>query len=413
MSTNEFPITSQQVAMLDFIDGRTDDYYLMVEAFHLRGPIDIAVLRDSVVSVVLRHEVLRAVFPADSALYRVLPLADDMISDLFTVSEGHTTSVPEALAAGVAHVSTAIALDEQPPFRIWVCPVDAESTVIAIGGHHLVFDAWSFMLFYEDLAAEYKRIRDSGPERPTPPQYTSARPAQAPPLDGWSDLFDRPYKGIRELQASAATPKGAAAMLRRTWSDFGNDVAVAAKGFGVTPYVLGAAAMLSALAEMLDDKQVIMGTAYAGRASAASVNAMGYFSTTLFVGADLGGEQDLVSGIDSILRQWHRAPRIQWEDLLDHYRARDVYPVKFSFQPTHLASPALVLDGAATERLRPSGGGGMVARRPIDVLVGYDAKNINAGLVYRTDAVDEPSAVALLDNFAQQLRELCYRGLRV
>lgn len=398
----ERPLSVQQREMLDFIGARTDDYYLNVEVFLVSGRLDVAALRRALSAVVARHETVRSTFPHDGGVYRVLPASDELVDGVWCVDDG-VTSVAEAVAEGTRWAGAPLHLDRQPPLRFWVGRVDDATTVLAIGRHYLAFDAWSMTLLYEELATGYGSADVRGPAR----QYHDIA-SDAGPLDGWSDLFDRPFAGARELYRGAATPLGPCETVRYDRRSLGTAVTVAAKGYRVTPYLLGTAAMLLALSDLLDDPQVLVGSAYAGRVSAGSARVIGYLATTIFIGADLaavGGVDQLVAHLNEQLRRWYRGPRVQWQPLLEHYGAADAYAVKFTLLPVDFARPGLSLDGVSVERLEPPVEGS--ARRPLDLLAAYDDDVLTAHLTYRTDVVDRDAAEGLLDRFVARLEEIC------
>jgi hypothetical protein len=401
------PLAVQQQLMLDFIGTRVDDSYLNVEAFHVRGRLDIGRLRQALCAVLERHEVLRARFPSGRPVYEVLPMSAELIDRVFRWAPDALT-LADAVAAGTSWVGRPMALDQEPPLRMWVCRVASEDTAVLFGGHYLVFDAWSFMLFYEDLAAEYEHPADD-PERSRPPQYACVDAgANTSDTEDWSELFDREYRALRDLDRQATTRTGPAGVLRHSWDDLGEGLRTAARVSGVTPFVVGAAAMLGALSDLLGDPEVIVGSAYAGRATAASVRAIGYFATTIFFSADLdapGGSAALLRRINDQLRRWHTSPRVQWQPLLARYQAADTHPAKFAFLPMDFARPQLVLDGLPTERLAPTAV--RTARRPIDLLAGYDSTTITATLTYRRDVLDPDAAHTLVNRFGVRLREVC------
>jgi hypothetical protein len=398
----ERPLSVQQREMLDFIGTRTDDYYLNVEVFLASGRLDVAALRQALSAVVARHETVRSTFPHDGGIYRVLPASEELIDGMWCVDDG-VTSVAEAVAEGTRWAGAPLHLDRQPPLRFWVGRVDDATTVLAIGRHYLAFDAWSMTLLYEELAAGYGSADVRGPAR----QYHDIA-SDAGPLDGWSDLFDHPFAAARELYRRAANPLGPCATLRCDHRSLGSAVTMAAKRYRVTPYVLGSAAMLLAVSDLLDDPQVLVGSAYAGRVTAGSARVIGYLATTIFVGADLaavGGVDRLVAHLHQQLRRWYRGPRVQWQPLLERYGAADAYAVKFTLLPGDFARPGLSLDVVSVERLDPPVEGS--ARRPLDLLATYDDEIVTGHLTYRTDVVDRGVAEDLVDRFVVRLEEIC------
>jgi condensation domain-containing protein len=401
------PLTVQQRAMLDFIGTRVDDYYINLEAFHACGPFDLSAFRGALSAVVARHEAIRSIFPARGDCREVLPATDGLTDSILLVTRD-VPGVASAIRAGAAWAGAAMALDRRPALRVWIGRIGPADTVLVFAGHYLVFDAWSFMLFYEDLAVQYGRARGGGhPVKPAP-QYGDVLFESSPgALDGWSGLFGRPYVKLRELRRRTPSRLGPGNVLVRRGAVDGS-VEEAAKAWRVSPFVLGAAAMLRTVSDTLHDSQVIIGSAHAGRMTADAVRAIGYAATTIFLGADLArttAAGELIKQLNDQLMRWHGGERIQWQPLLEHYRATDAYAVKFAFQPDSFARPQLTLEGLSTERLRlpPA----TTARRPVDLLAAYGDGVVTAQLRYRTDVVPGPAAEHLLDRFFARLEEIC------
>jgi hypothetical protein len=393
--------------MLDFIGDRVDDHYVNVEAFHIHGAVDLAALRKAVSSVLDRHDMLRSVYPPGADHYRILPYGEHLVDRILHVGHGPADRA-DAVAAGVDRVGRPMRLDSEPPLRIWFDRIDTEQAVLVVAGHYLVFDAWSLTLLYEELAAAYRRARSGTAEPPRPVQYHELeRGLPADGLAGWTDLFDRPYRRSRELSRRVRTPLGPASAIRRSWDTTPGAVEQAARAYRLTPYVVGAAAMLRALSDTSGDPQVIIGCAFAGRTTAESATVIGFLATTIFLGADLGrvaGTGDLLHHLNGQLRRWYTHPRVEWQSLLEHYAAADAYVAKFAFLPDQFARPTPALDGTSTQRLPTSAGAAL--RRPIDLLASYGQSRVTAALTYRSDALTAAKAERLLGRFAVRLREI-------
>jgi hypothetical protein len=405
--SDEWPLSVQQRAMLDFIGDRVDSHYVNVETFRIVGPLDVAALRRALSEVCQRHDMLRSAYPRGRDTYRVLPCSEELVDRILEVSDGWA-DLADALAEGVRRGAAPMALDDGPPLRLWLGRVDATHAVLVVTGHYVVFDGWSFTLFYADLSAAYRRNRAGGAELSRPPQYREF-PFEAPAgaLDGWTDMFDAPYKRCRELSGQVGSGWGPAAVLRQSWGTAPRATELAARSFRVTPYVVGIAAMLRALSDTLDDPQVIVGSAYAGRTSADSANVIGFFANTVFLYADLrevSSTPELVRHVDGQLRSWLRHPRTQWQPLLEHYAATDAYVAKVAFHPDEFAQPTLTLDGTTTERLPAPAGAS--ARRPFELVAGYAHDSVTTALTYREDVVTEATATGLLTRFADRLGEI-------
>jgi mycobactin peptide synthetase MbtE len=408
---DEHALTEQQVAMLDFIAAPQDTYYLVTELFRLEGELDVSVLRSAVRLLVERHGMARARFDHRSPVYRIKEF-DSESADAMLHDGGETAGVDEAVAAASAWLRAPLRLAEEPPLRFFVTRCGEKEWVFGAAGHHLVFDGWSFKIVWEELSTSYRAMRagQAPPLKPAPQygQAASARRADRPVADRSAE-FGRPYSAIRALQERAASPLGPARREYATVAQGLDELVVAqARARDTTPYALGCAAMLRALAEVLGDDQGIFGTAFAGRLNGAAVRTVGYFSTSIFVAADLAfhtTDEALLDHVKRTVAQWQAGDRLQWERVLDAYGARDLYPVKFSFQPAAMVQPEPALEGLVVHRIvSPPGSTG---RRPLDLAVRYGGGAIDVDAAYREDAIDLADVRRLVDGFAQQLRKLC------
>jgi len=407
----EHQLTEQQVSMLAFIGATEDTYYLVTELFRLEGELDVDALRTAVRLLVERHGMSRARFDHRSSVYRIEEF-DPAAAEAMVHDGGTADGVEAGVKAAAAWLRAPLRLADEPPLRFFVTRCGEGEWVFGAAGHHLVFDGWSFKLVWEELSEAYRALRSAEtPVLKPAPQYAescgSRRAAVA--AQDWSGEFGRDYTAIRALQARAAATLGPA---RREYATIAEDldtlVVARARALGTTPYVLGCAAMLRALADVLADDQAIFGTAFAGRLSGAAVRTVGYFSTSIFIAADLSvhsTDAALLGHVKHTVARWQAGNRLQWEQVLDEYGARDLYPVKFSFQPTAMVQPEPALEGLSVRRIVTPPGG--VARRPLDLAVRYGDGVIDVDAAYRDDALAPADARRLVEAFAQQLRKLC------
>ncbi|WP_158702413.1 condensation domain-containing protein [Kitasatospora sp. MMS16-BH015] len=414
-------MTEQQRTMLAFIGGRRDTYYLLSEAFRLTGPVDPARLRAALGLVLSRHQVLRSVFPQEgdhcalvfdrSGLPTEASEAEAFEAETFEQEAGFP-SVAAAARAGLDRATRPMELDRGPLLRVWLGRVSPTESVLVVAGHHLVVDRWGFRLLYRELAHGYRDLAGLAASA-APPQYW---PPTTGPDRGHPDraeLFGRDYRAVRALSRAASTPRGPAGVHRKR---FGGEPArlltTAAARLSVTPYLIGLAALLGALSEVLGDPEVIVGTSFSGRTDSRSLRAMGYFSTSVFLGARLTVPPGpaLVRELERQLADWRLSPRRQWEGLLAEHRAEDLFPVKFGLEPAEAAGPGPDLDGVVVERIdepvAEPAGTAPTARRPLDIDVEYDRDALWIATTYRTDAVPPALVEDLTERFAEHLRRL-------
>jgi len=403
----EWDATVQQRTMIDFIDPVSDRYYLMPEVFRYSGTVQVDALREATLEMLRKHDVLRSLYRADGT-FVVPETAEAVVDEVFRVLDG-PLNVDEAVAAVRDSIGCPIDLTRERPLRVrlWSSP-DAIEHVVGLAVHHLCADAWSQMLLHEGLAAAYTAASSGEPVAlPTPSQYrdvVTISELEPEALDAWSSVLRRPYRGIREVQARAVDRRGPGSEVIREWTGLAPTVKAAAKEHGVSPFVLGASAFLVALGDVLGDPEVIIGSALAGRTSPAAAESIGYFATSMFLGADVSAERSaVIEQVARIVRSWTTGPRIQWETLLEAHGADDLYPFKFAFQPENLANRRLRLPGTTVVKVA-SGTAVESARRPFDCIASYDRTSVRLQAIFRTDVFDRSQAERLVDRFGDELR---------
>lgn len=407
----EHALTEQQAAMLEFIGAPEDAYYLVTEVFRLEGELDVAALRSAVRLLVERHGMARARFDHRLPTYRIEDFAPS-VADSMLHDAGALPGAEEGLASAMAWLRRPLRLAEEPPLRLYVARCGSTEWVFGASGHHLVFDGWSFKLVWDELSAAYRALRSGNvPALKPASQYADSSAVRRTDQrdEDWSAEFGRRYGAVRALQERAASPLGPA---RREYATVADDldalVVAKARALATTPYALGCAAMLRAMAEVMGDDQVIFGTAFAGRVNGAAVRTVGYFSTSIFIGADLAvhaTDEALLDHVKQTVARWQAGGRRQWEQVLAAYDARDLYPVKFSFQPAAMVQPEPVFEGLTVQRIKPPSG--TRARRPLDLAVHYGGGELDVDAAFREDALDLGEVRRLVDAFVGHLRKLC------
>jgi hypothetical protein len=131
--------------------------YNVPRCLRIRGRLDLAALERSLNEIVRRHEVLRTTFPLEAGspvqrIGRFSPLRL-MVSEL-----------PDDLVASPLNTVVKLAMEEyQRPFDLSAGPLlrtrlwrlDAEDHVLLLTMHHIVSDAWTAGILFEELAALY------------------------------------------------------------------------------------------------------------------------------------------------------------------------------------------------------------------------------------------------------------------
>ncbi|WP_129310694.1 non-ribosomal peptide synthetase [Streptomyces sp. L2] len=143
--------------------------YTLSLAHRLTGPLDLSALQAAFDEVIARHEALRTGFRLtdEGPVQEVGP----PMGCPFTVdtrapyAETATGSGSEAFTADWQRrmAEQPFDLGRPPLLRVHVLREDANTTVVLVLVHHLVFDGWSVALLLEDLSAAYRSARSGTP----------------------------------------------------------------------------------------------------------------------------------------------------------------------------------------------------------------------------------------------------------
>ena len=148
--------------------------YLIVSAFRIAGPVDLAVLQGALDDVVARHELLRTlVIRDDDPPYQMVcppcqvPLE---VRDLPPVPGESREMVIQELILEVQ--AGTISAREVPLLRALLCRFDDRDSTLLLTVHHSVSDGWSVQVILRDLGAFYTaRVTGTPPKLPQMRQY--------------------------------------------------------------------------------------------------------------------------------------------------------------------------------------------------------------------------------------------------
>ncbi|MGL6289302.1 MAG: amino acid adenylation domain-containing protein [Silanimonas sp.] len=138
---------------------------LLPSAHRLLGPFDAARFQRVLDAIVARQSALRTVFRPSADGVEQLVMAPTRVNcpfiDLST--RPHADAEADIVAAIEAMQADSIDLAAGPPFRCALFRLGAEEHVFGFVVHHLVWDGWSFDLFYREFAAHYAAESGTGP----------------------------------------------------------------------------------------------------------------------------------------------------------------------------------------------------------------------------------------------------------
>ncbi|MDH5833931.1 non-ribosomal peptide synthetase [Luteimonas kalidii] len=132
-------------------------------SLQLRGPLDVARLRQALQAVVDRHDALRAGFGPDGETFCVLDTAPLPLplTDLSTIpAHAREATLAEHRRLGV---ETPFALQQGRLFRAELLRLDAHDHVLLMHAHHIVCDGWSWWVLVRELGTVYAQGAEALP----------------------------------------------------------------------------------------------------------------------------------------------------------------------------------------------------------------------------------------------------------
>ncbi|MBF6171852.1 non-ribosomal peptide synthetase [Nocardia blacklockiae] len=276
--------------------------YNIAAALRLTGELDVDALHRALAEVVARHESLRTVYPADDQGPRQVVVDAAVATPELPVTE---TSDGTPLRDRIGEFASAgFDLAEQPPLRAAVYRVTDGGPepvhVVVLVIHHISADGVSMAPLAADLLAAYSahRYGDGAPLPALPVQYadfalwhrellgSAADPESlaARQIRFWTDALagapdvlelpaDRPRPAVQSMR-SATTEFQVGTELHRALADL-------AAATGVSLFMVVHAALAVLLARLGGARDVVIGTAVAGRGDAALDGLVGMFVNTL------------------------------------------------------------------------------------------------------------------------------------
>ncbi len=139
--------------------------YNVVEAFHVRGPLDATALEQSLNEVVRRHEALRTTFTIAAGQPKQT-LRPSLAIPLRRIDLRNVDA--SAREAGGMRVCTAEArrpfdLAKGPLLRALLIQLDAQDFILLLTTHHIVSDGWSLGVLMRELKALYTAFAKGQP----------------------------------------------------------------------------------------------------------------------------------------------------------------------------------------------------------------------------------------------------------
>ncbi|GAA3035103.1 hypothetical protein GCM10017559_73320 [Streptosporangium longisporum] len=275
-----------------------DASYNMCLVRRLRGPLDRDALAGALSGVVARHESLRTRFPeVDGVPVVVVDPPGPVTVDEVSAGTG-TGTVPSAEARALelvaALTNTPLELAGRPPLRVTLIEVAEDDHVLCVVLHHILGDGWSLNLILDEVARLY-----SGDTAlpPVPLQFGDVALWQrGRDLEGLIGHWREHLADPAPLELPVDRPRTPGTARRGDVVEVRLDAAEAAaltrlgREHGATVFMVLLAAYQVLLARHTGQKDILVGTADAGRDRMGLEAVVGYLSDTLVLRGDLSAD---------------------------------------------------------------------------------------------------------------------------
>lgn len=257
-------------------------------SLHLRGPLDVAALRQAAQRLIRHHEALRCTFsPADGRVCVAAHLPIEVpFDDLAPLPQAEREARRQAVLASEAE--TPFDLEYGPLLRFRLLRLGRDEHWLTVTAHHIVCDGWSMALLLRDLGSLYSGAAPA----PAEPLSTYARHAAAQaaqPADRRAEEYWlRQFAGeVPALQLPPDRPRPAIKTYRARRHDYVLDphLVQAVKRFGARHrasfFVTLLAAYVALLHRLTGQRDLVVGIPAAHQAAADMPNVVGHWVNVL------------------------------------------------------------------------------------------------------------------------------------
>ncbi|MFJ4986608.1 non-ribosomal peptide synthase/polyketide synthase [Streptomyces sp. NPDC088732] len=409
------------------LEGENANYNIPV-VLRLTGALDAEAMRDALRDVLVRHEVLRTVFPAPDGTPRQSVLAPESLAfdmPLVDIAE-------EDLRDRIERVSrSAFELRTDIPLRARLFRLRPQEHVLVIVVHHIAADAWSLGPLARDVSAAYA-ARSAGHVpawAPLPVQYADYTLWQRDLLgapDDPASLHSAQLAHWRERLAGlpeelalpvdrprprTATYRGGTAALHID-AALHQRMTALAQAEGVTMFMVLNAALATLFSRLGAGTDIPIGTPVAGRTDENLDQLVGFFINTLVVRTDLSGDPGFRDVLHRVRDESLGA--LAHQDLPFERLVEDLAPARSTgrhplFQTMlvlqNVAPATLDVPGLDIERIEvgdnPVFDLSFVVAEAFDT--GGDAAGVNGIVTYAADLFDQATVDVLVARLVQVL----------
>ncbi|BDA74266.1 amino acid adenylation domain-containing protein [Calothrix sp. PCC 7716] len=407
----------QRLWFLDQLQPNSTAYNL-VYSYKIQGLLDIGALETSIANIIERHELLRTNF------INIDGQAIQVINDWnknFNLSVINLQSLPDdereikALKIIQQEAERPFNLAKDVLFRVQLVQLSAETYILILNIHHIIFDGWSFGVLFTELSLNYTAYCQglTSPLTKLDIQYADFTLWQRKWLTGsilelQVNYWKQQLSGIPILELPTDRPRPRVQTYKGATKSFVLSLDLTAKlaSFaqkeGVTLFMTLLTAFKVLLCRYSGQEDVIVGTPIAGRNRREIEGLMGFFVNTLALRTDLSENpsfRELLLRVRRISLEAYTHQDVPFEQLVELQPERNlshtpIFQVMFALQNAPIEE--LQLPNLSVKILEP-----LVKTAKFDVTLSMEERNgqLIGEWEYNTDLFDDSTIERMLKNF--------------
>ncbi|AGP41601.1 hypothetical protein SCE1572_48190 [Sorangium cellulosum So0157-2] len=400
--------------------------YNMTSAVRVAGALELALLRESLAALALRHEALRTTFGVvDGEPVQVIAPEGAPAFEVVDLS-GTPAAEREAAVQGLASARAERPFDlaRGPLVRVTAIKLREDEHVLVLVAHHIVADGWTMNVLVAELAELYVAARAGRPPAlpPLPVQYADFAVWQRQRMRGavrdaelsyWRERLSG-HPPALDLRPDHPRPAGGSYRGARRTIAVDRALAEALRALGqregATLFMTLLAAFKVVLFGRTGQADLLVGTDVAGRNREEIEGLIGFFVNLLVLRTDLGGQptfRELLQRVREVTLGAYAHQDLPFEQVVDALRpAREpgrhpVVQTLFVLQntpATDLALPGIRFTAVELDR--------EVSRFDLGVFVEETDEGLACAWKYRADLFEPSTIEAMAAHFMAVLRAI-------
>ncbi len=420
--TAPMSFAQQRLWFIDHMHGGSAQYNMPM-ALKVSGEFDLTAATKAINAIIARHETLRTVFVKDAQgpKQQILDSVEFAFAEYDLSADEQWQSTLDTLIAQDAHQPFDLTKDLMVRAGFIRLPQDS---VLLFNTHHIASDGWSMGIFLKEFAEFYRAALRHQPLNMTPLalQYADFAHWQRQWLDGgqsdaqlayWQQqLADVPT--VHGLVLDKPRPE---VKLHEGATVFGTmDKATSqqlqqlANRHGLTLFMLLHGALALVLARHGSTKDIVIGTAVAGRMQAELESIIGFFVNTLAlrVSTDFDSVWDYFAQVKQVNLEAQANQDVSFEQVVEHCRIKraieytPLFQILFTMDTTDEVT--LDLPGAS---FKPVGEGNLVAKYDMDISAQMTDQGLAITWIYDKSLFEQDTVAQYSDHLERLLVALC------